>query len=168
MTNDRRTINTRATPPLLSSGRGCVCLGPMICVTLDLGRPNGGDLITQERIISTRQLCSREPPAPLDLVAFRTRNLAANHNRRGIPGGGGGVSIGWVRVFGCDAAPCDWVGVRDVRGRVVILKTGRDKEPRVTPQHHTTSPQQARRNDLSSSFSSSYSSRAVTLQKQPH
>lgn len=35
-----------------------ICLGPMICVTLDLGLPNGVDLITHERIISSRQLCS--------------------------------------------------------------------------------------------------------------
>lgn len=40
-----------------------ICLGPMICVTLDLGLPNGVDLITHERIISSRQLCSRRSAA---------------------------------------------------------------------------------------------------------
>lgn len=91
----------------------------MICVTPGLRRPNGGDLITKGRIISSRHLCPRAPAAPGRSTTPGTRILRANHNGAHHPSARSRVSIGWRRGFSGDAAGGDWPAARDVGARVV-------------------------------------------------
>lgn len=91
----------------------------MICVTPGLRRPNGGDLITQGRIISSRHLCSRAPAAPGGSRTPGTRILHANHNEGDDQSSYCCVSIGWECGFSGDVAGCGWLVACDVRARVV-------------------------------------------------